>query len=503
MVAYLDFNQFPQNSVKADSDFGDLQRQLFNNIISDSVFSDFQCHLFINIEADSNFSQLLSTICQLKKTSSAFRMVMNKHTCIIKNKMPSIFQLISLTFKQSIKMQPIFQLIDVFVANKNDSCSLTATHINYTCQLIVASKREILNAQLIIDDAAHFLSISEGARFTPATLQTFKLIVRFEEEPAHWSKLIVGCGYSEISFHFCKDCRIFREGVKVEQPEPEINDNEIDDDIAAVKWQFIRLVGRTNLVDHAGLIGINGLIDHNGLFGFIGLVGHNGLVGRINQNGLVSRNDLFDQIGLNLIGHNGLVSFIGLGISGISLISLIGLVGHIGFGFVRLIGLGDLSVISLDDLISLVDLIGLSGISGLVRRISLVGRIGFDGFIGHIGQTGLVGPVGHIGLIILVGLVGCISLVGLIGLIDLIGLIGLVGLISLGDLSITSLFGSSASSACQLIGLISFVIVAKTLSRWLKQAASLGGAMLRSSATKIIDVAFYYFAFSSFTCICS
>jgi hypothetical protein len=231
MVAYLDFNQFPQNSVKADSDFRDLQRQLFNNIISDSVFSDFQRQLFINIEADSNFSQLLSTICQLKKTSSAFRMVTNKHTCIIKNKMPSIFQLISLTFKQSIKMQPIFQLIDVFVANKNDLCSLMATHINYTCQLIVASKREILNAQLIIDDAAHFFSISEGARFTPATLQTFKLIVRFEGERAHWSKLIVGCGCSEISFHFCKDCRIFHEGVKDEQPEPEIYDNEIDDDI--------------------------------------------------------------------------------------------------------------------------------------------------------------------------------------------------------------------------------------------------------------------------------
>ena len=111
-------------------------------------------------------------------------------------------------------MQLIFQLIDVFVANKNDSCSLTATHVNYTCQLIVASKRGISHAQLIIDDAAHFFSISEGARFTPATLQTFKLNVRFEEEPAHWSKLVVGCGHSEISFHFCKDCRIFREGVK-------------------------------------------------------------------------------------------------------------------------------------------------------------------------------------------------------------------------------------------------------------------------------------------------
>ena len=38
MIAYLEFNQFPQNSVEADSDFRDLQCQLFNNIISDSVF---------------------------------------------------------------------------------------------------------------------------------------------------------------------------------------------------------------------------------------------------------------------------------------------------------------------------------------------------------------------------------------------------------------------------------------------------------------------------------
>jgi len=113
MVAYLDFNQFLQNSVEADSEFRDLQRQLFNNIISDSVFSDFQPQLFINIKADSNFSQFLSTIRQLKKTINAFRMVANKHTCIIKTKMPSIFQLISLTSKQSIKMQPIFQLISL------------------------------------------------------------------------------------------------------------------------------------------------------------------------------------------------------------------------------------------------------------------------------------------------------------------------------------------------------------------------------------------------------
>jgi hypothetical protein len=47
MIAYLDFNRFPQNNVKA------LQRQLFNNIILDSVFSDFQRQLFINIKANT------------------------------------------------------------------------------------------------------------------------------------------------------------------------------------------------------------------------------------------------------------------------------------------------------------------------------------------------------------------------------------------------------------------------------------------------------------------
>jgi hypothetical protein len=62
MIACLDFNQFPQNSVKADSDSRDLQRQLFNNIILDLVFSDFQRQLLINIEADSNFCQFLSLI---------------------------------------------------------------------------------------------------------------------------------------------------------------------------------------------------------------------------------------------------------------------------------------------------------------------------------------------------------------------------------------------------------------------------------------------------------
>jgi hypothetical protein len=55
----------------------------------------------------------------------------------------------------------------------------------------------------------------------------------------------------------------------------------------------------------------------------------------------------------------------------------------------------------------------------------------------------------------------------------------------------------SASSACQLIGLIGFVIAAKAISRRLKQAAALRVATLQSRATKIVDVAFYYFVSSS------
>jgi hypothetical protein len=61
---------------------------------------------------------------------------------------------------------------------------------------------------------------------------------------------------------------------------------------------------------------------------------------------------------------------------------------------------------------------------------------------------------------------------------------------------LTSLVGSAASFACQLIGLIGFVIAAKTMSRRLKQAAALEVATLQSRATENVDVAFYYFGCS-------
>ena len=92
----------------------------------------------------------------------------------------SIWQLnVALIFERSIKMQPIFQLIDVFVLNKNDSRSLMAAHANFMRQLIDASKRGVLHALLIIDDAVHSFSVSEGAQdVNPAAIrkESFKVI---------------------------------------------------------------------------------------------------------------------------------------------------------------------------------------------------------------------------------------------------------------------------------------------------------------------------------------
>jgi hypothetical protein len=118
----------------------------------------------------------------------------------------------TLTFEQSIEAFPIFQLIDVSVPDENGSYSVFQMVAHRHNTIIESTSFNDGSFQLVVESIS--IVISEGAQFTPATLQSFMLIVRFEEEPAHWSKLIDGCGYSKISFHFCKDCRIFREGVK-------------------------------------------------------------------------------------------------------------------------------------------------------------------------------------------------------------------------------------------------------------------------------------------------
>jgi hypothetical protein len=86
----------------------------------------------------------------------------------------------TLTFKQSIKVFPIFQLIDVSVPDENDLCSVHQMVVHGHNTFIESTSLNDGSFQLVVELIS--ILISEGAQFTPATLQTFKLIVRFEEE---------------------------------------------------------------------------------------------------------------------------------------------------------------------------------------------------------------------------------------------------------------------------------------------------------------------------------
>ena len=358
MIACLDFNRFPQNSVEADSDIRDL-RQLFNNIISDSVFSDFQRQLFINIKAYSNFSQFLSSILQLNKKSSAFRMVANKHKFIIKSKMPSTLQLI-VGCKQLAQRKPQQFLVTVWLSN-----AISHHGPNHHESSCVKSRSEVQRHFKFVV-ASH----SEGARFAPnfdrpSDLDSSKLIVIF----------------LKISFHFCEDYRIFREGeYQVKNDGYAIDkqrsanicigsvdcNSSVDCNVLVGRIDLNNLNGLVDQISIISLIGVgdlslNSLVGSSASFarqligniglgisfiglGFVGFIclGFFSLGGLINHNDLVGGSDLVDHIGLNFIDHNGLVSFIGLGIvgfAGLSLNRLGGIIGHISLVGRCIIGL--------------------------------------------------------------------------------------------------------------------------------------------------------------------
>jgi hypothetical protein len=199
------------------------------------------------------------------------------------------------------------------------------------------------NLPLIVDDSSKSQLIvksnSEGARAAPN----------------HSSQLSVASISSKISFHFCDNCRIFREGVKGATVIPNV------------------LFGRNLAFGLISAFGQNLTFGRTTAFGLITAFGYitvgccitlqlcNGRVDRndlVNHNGLVGRNDLIDHIGLVFLGHNGLNGVIGL------VVSFIGFVGQVGLG-------------------SIVILVGLNGI----------GLIGYNGLVGFI-SLGLVGFIG-------------------------------------------------------------------------------------------------------------
>jgi hypothetical protein len=104
--------------------------------------------------------------------------------------------IVTLTFERTIEAFPIFQLIDVSVPDENNPCSVF--------QMVANGHNTFVESKFFNDDSFQLvvelisMSNSEGVRATPN----------------HSSQLIVASINSEISFHFCDNCRIFCEGVK-------------------------------------------------------------------------------------------------------------------------------------------------------------------------------------------------------------------------------------------------------------------------------------------------
>ena len=137
-------------------------------------------------------------------------MVANKHKCIIKNKMSSIFQLI-VRFEQSIEVFPLFQLIDVSIPDENYLCSVFQmvahghnTFIESTCfndgsfQLVFMKFRRAIHQGIqaklhqTIQVKFHQVIQVKLHQITPATIRSdsFKLIDMLASEEARepWSK---------------------------------------------------------------------------------------------------------------------------------------------------------------------------------------------------------------------------------------------------------------------------------------------------------------------------
>jgi hypothetical protein len=263
--------------------------------------------------------------------------------------------ILNVSLNKLIKLNDLIRL--------NDFNSLFSLSFNQDL-LIVATAQNPFSA-----DSFKLIAefISEGAQFTPATLQTFKLIDAFD----HHQLIVTYVNTnSKISLIFGEECRTFCEGEwEQSQQLSQIHDNDrqltqkFDNHSNAAISQRLVGIGQTGLVGLVGQIGSINLIglDH------INFVGHNNLVGIIDHNGLGGFISLgiLSIIGLiSFIGHIGLVDFIGLslispvgfvGLIGLNLVNHIGLVGFIGLGLVRLI-----------DRISLISPIGFSGSSGLV-----------------------------------------------------------------------------------------------------------------------------------------
>jgi len=125
--------------------------------------------------------------CPVSNDDPAIETFLQLHVPMIK---ASIWQfIVALTFERSIEAFPIFQLIDVSILDENDSFCVFQMVAHWHSTFSQSTSFNDSSFQLVVKsefDVSH----SVGARASPTT--------KFN--------------YSEISFHFCKDFRIFHEG---------------------------------------------------------------------------------------------------------------------------------------------------------------------------------------------------------------------------------------------------------------------------------------------------
>jgi hypothetical protein len=317
---------------------------------------------------------------------------------------------------------------------KDAPAIMMATHAKPKLQLIVAFIRTLSAAHTnfdLISVIVEFNSTpcSKGAQFALATLQTFV----DKDQAALQSvatKLIVE--YSKISFHFCKDCRIFCEGVK-----GTISISSNSGSVCPSGHNFASGVAfdhnlAFSLILAFGLFsfGKRSIVCHR-LLGFICCVGYTSV--------FVSPSKL-------------IVICIGL-----RLVSLISLIGFCFIGINNHIGLN--SVVSLIGFISLIGGISFGLIASSASAVLLAHRP-----CDFAAATHQFGPVGCTSPSSFNGISGLISQVGLVNL----GGISIVGLVDLGSISLVSLMGligGHINHGLGLVGLITMMLLALS-TKW-------------------------------------
>jgi hypothetical protein len=285
---------------------------------------------------------------------------------------------------------------------------LIVEHFTTSNDAIVGFNSVVELIQTLTSEGASTLPTSTlvVALFSPQQMLAFE---GAQAAPNHSQHLIIVSKNSKISLHFCKDCRIFCQGIK-------------DNSDAVVKQQMKELSTASAVLASLAASATNAFIKHDGQ------ISPNGPIGLIRYNGLISHHELNELI-IGLVGHHNLNKLINDLGSHHELNELInGLVGHHKLnklidGLVSHTGL--VSHFSLRGLISPIGLDGLVGHNGLYRTQSinsLVGQITLVSVSGLIGHNGLIGFI-SLGFVSFIGL-GPVSLIGLIG--HIIGLINLI-----------------------------------------------------------------------------